>query len=125
MRLSVLALHKTLIDSERQSYEAAFGTIQSQNQFLHLLINDPWFVWLHPFSELVVTMDEALEAKEPVTAEQTRRLMDQTRALLKTSEEGEGFARGYFEALQREPDVVLAHAEVARLINGRGGKPTG
>jgi hypothetical protein len=123
LRQSVLALHKTLIDSERQSYEQAFGTIQSQNRFLQLLIQDPWFVWLHPLSELVVVMDELLDAKEPVTAEQVKRMMDQTRALLKASEEGEGFARGYFEALQRDPDVVLAHAEVARQLNPKAAKP--
>jgi hypothetical protein len=114
LRQSVLDLHKTLIDSEKVGYEEAFGTIDSQNRFLQLLINDPWFAWLHPLSELVVAMDEALDAEVPVTADNVKRFREQTRALLKASEEGQGFERSYFEALQREPDVVMAHAEVAK-----------
>lgn len=114
LRLALLDLHKTLIDSERLSYEQTFGHIESQNRFLALLINDPWFMWLHPLSELVVLIDEALEDEVPVNSEIAARLTLQARNLLKASEDGEGFSGSYFEALQREPDVVLAHAEVAR-----------
>ena len=114
LRLCLLALHKTLIDSERITYEQTFGPLGSPNEFLQLLLTDPWFAWLHPLSELVVLIDEALEAEVPVTAEEGDRLIGQARTLLKASEEGDGFSRSYFDALQREPDVVLAHAEVAR-----------
>ena len=119
LRQSVLHLHKTLIDSERTSYEQTFGKVESQNKFLQLLIKDPWFVWLHPLSELVVEMDEALEGKTPLTAGQVKQFADQTRTLLKASEQGEGFERSYYEALQREPDVVLAHAEVTKCLNAK------
>jgi hypothetical protein len=116
LRESVLALHKTLMDTERMAYEKTFGVIESQNKFLQLLISDPWFAWLHPLSELVVVMDEALDGKEPVTAERVKQFATQTRSLLKASEEGQGFERSYYEALQREPDVVLAHAEVTKRL---------
>jgi len=33
------------------------------------------------------------------------------------SEASEGFARHYFDALQRDPDVVFAHADAAKLFN--------
>jgi hypothetical protein len=119
LRQSILHLHKTLIDSERTVYEQTFGKVGSQNQFLQLLIKDPWFVWLHPLSELVVAMDEALEGEIPLTAEQAKQFGEQTRALLKASEQGEGFGRSYYEALQREPDVVLAHAAVTKCLNAK------
>jgi hypothetical protein len=119
LRQSMLHLHKTLIDSERTSYEQTFGKVESQNQFLQLLIKDPWFVWLHPLSELVVAMDEALEGEVPLTAEQAKRFAEQARGLLKASEQGEGFERSYYEALQREPDVVLAHAAVTKCLNAK------
>lgn|ERR1700722_20129341 len=119
LRQSILHLHKTLIDSERTVYEQTFGKVESQNQFLQLLIKDPWFVWLHPLSELVVTMDEALEGEAPVTAEQVKQFAEQARMLLKASEQGEGFDRSYYEALQREPDVVLAHAAVTKCLNAK------
>jgi len=68
VRLALLALHKSLVASERITYEKTIGAIQSPNQFLQLLISDPWFAWLQPLSQLIVSMDEALEAKGPLTA---------------------------------------------------------
>src|SRR4051812_27188143 len=117
LRESILALHKTLIDSERTAYEQTFGKLESQNKFLQLLISDPWFAWLHPLSELVVVMDETLDGEVPATLEHVKRLSEQTRTLLKASEEGHGFERSYYEALQREPDVVLAHAAVTKCFH--------
>jgi hypothetical protein len=119
LRNALLELHKSLVDSERVSYEQTVGTIQSPNQFLQLLTSDPWFAWLHPLSQLIVAMDEALDAKEPLTPAAVDALETQTRRLLVVSEEGQGSSRHYFEALQRDPDVVLAHAKVAKLLGRR------
>jgi len=115
LRDAVFQLHKTLIDSERISYEQTMGTIPSPGFFLQLLTNDPWFAWLHPLSQLVITMDETLDAKEPLTRPGLDALLNQTRSLLNPSETGEGFARHYYDALQRDPDVLFAHATAARL----------
>ena len=116
LRQKLLDLHKTLIEYDRSTYEQTFGKIKSQNQFLQLLIRDPWFAWLHPISELVVQMDEMLEAEEPLTSAVLKRIFAETRTLLKASEQGEGFGRSYFEALQEEPDVVMAHASVMKCL---------
>ncbi len=118
LREALLRLHKALVDSERIGYEQNLGTIPSANHFLRLLTDDPWFAWLHPVSELIVAMDEALDAsaKIPLTGELAEGLVKQTAALLVASENGEGFARHYFDALQRDPDVVMAHAEAAKLF---------
>src|SRR5580765_5050119 len=115
LREALLRLHKALVESERVSYEQTFGQIQSPNHFLQLLTNDPWFAWLHPCSQLIVAMDEALEEKEPLTVAGVDVLAKQTKLLLVASESGEGFSGHYFAALQRDPDVVLAHAEVSKL----------
>lgn len=119
LRNALLALHKALVDSERVSYEKAIGTIESPNDFLQLLTSDPWFAWLHPLSQLIVAMDESLEEKEPLTAEGVEALVRQTRHLLVVSEEGDGYSKHYFDALQRDPDVVLAHAEAAKRLGPR------
>ncbi len=116
LREALLDLHKTLVDSERAGYEAAVGPIQSPNHFLRLLSEDPWFAWLHPLSLLIVAMDEALDARIPLTAPQAEELVLRTRRMLVASEEGEGFPRNYFDALQRDPDVVFAHARAAGLF---------
>ena len=43
-------------------------------------------------------------------------LIDQVERLLTASEDGDTFSRRYFEALQRQPAVVLAHADVRRVL---------
>jgi hypothetical protein len=119
LRVALLELHKTLVDSERVSYEATVGTIPSPNHFLQLLTTDPWFAWLQPFSQLIVALDEALEEKEPLTPASAEAFVKQAGALLVASEEGEGFARHYFDALQRDPDMVLAQGEISKLLRPR------
>jgi hypothetical protein len=121
LRAALLQLHKALVDSERISYEQNIGTIPSPNHFLQLLTNDPWFAWLHPVSELIVTMDEALDAKakSPLTAELAMALVKRTGALLVASETGQGFPQHYFDALQRDPEVVMAHATAAKWFRVR------
>jgi hypothetical protein len=121
LREALFHLHKALVDSERISYEQNIGTIASPNHFLQLLTGDPWFAWLQPVSQLIVAMDEALDAraKTPLTDEMSAALVKQTGALLIASETGEGFPRHYFDALQRDPDVVMAHAEAAKWFRTR------
>lgn len=116
VREALLQLHKTLLESERVGYEAAVGPIPSPNHFLRLLSDDPWFAWLHPLSRHIVSIDEALDRRIPVSAADAEGLMAQTRRMLVASEEGHGFPRSYFEALQRDPDVVFAHSRVVLLL---------
>src|ERR1700759_3175064 len=115
-RHALLDLHKTLVDSERVTYEQTVGAIRSPSQFLQLLTTDPWFAWLQPLSQLIVSMDEALDAKEPLTAGAVDATVKEANILLSPSESGEGFAHHYFDALQRDPDVVIAHADVMKII---------
>ena len=119
LRHALLKLHKTLVDSERVGYEKTIAKIQSPNHFLQLLTDDPWFAWLRPLSQLIVAMDEALDADEPLTAAKADALTQQAKLLLVAAETSEGFSGHYHEALQRDPDVVLAHAEVVRLRKPR------
>src|SRR5690606_39910850 len=59
--------------------------------------------------------------EQPPAEGDVRSLIHQARSLLEPTERqpeqgGSPFGSRYFEALQREPAVVLAHAEVARLL---------
>lgn len=123
LRDALLALHKALVDAERVSYEQTIGAIQSPNHFLNLLTSDPWFAWLHPLSQLIVTMDELMDEKEPGTVADRESLLNQIRLLLVPSESGEGFSKHYFDAMQRDSDVLLAHAQVTKLLGSRKGPP--
>ena len=115
LREGLFSLHRALIASERVGYEEAFGAIGAPANFLRLLLNDPWFAWLRPLSGLMAAVDEAIDSKEPLTRRRTEELLRTARELLRPDEEGEGFGRHYFIAMQRDPDVLLAHAAVAKL----------
>jgi hypothetical protein len=117
LREAMLPLHKALLEFERVGYEATFGKIQSPYQFLKLVMEDPWFAWLAPMTQLITAMDEMLDAKkEPLTVAGVDAVAARVKSLLVAAEGGKGFPRHYDEALQQNPDVVLLHAAVAKLI---------
>lgn len=116
LRGRLLHLHKVLLDDTRVAYEMDRGRVGSSASLLQLVIGDPWFAWLHALSELVVRIDQTAEPDSPATDADAAALIDQVEQLLTASETGEGFSRRYFEALQRQPAVVLAHADVRRTI---------
>jgi hypothetical protein len=116
LRNGLLRLHKTLLDSERATYERDIARIHSPGQFLELVLHDPWFAWLHELSEFIVAIDEMLDADEPATTADGQRLLRQARELLVPAESGQGFAKRYFEALQRDPDVVMAHSDMRKTL---------
>jgi len=121
IRGPLLALHKALVDSERVEYEKTIGKILSPNHFLRLLTTDPWFAWLSPLSQLIVSIDEALDSREPLAKSAVSALLEESHRLLTPSETGSGFAKHYYEAMQRDPGVVLAHGEVARVRSPKHG----
>ncbi len=116
LRALLLRLHKTLLDSERVLYEQRYGRIRSKGEFFQLVITDEWFSWLRPISQFIVQIDETLSAKEPVTLQQVNELLEGARTLLHPSEEGTTGEKRYYQAIQREPDVALMHAEVSELL---------
>lgn len=117
LRHGLLSLHKALIVAEQLTYERIYGRVPSRGQLLQLVMHDPWFTWLHPFSDLLVRIDQLLDDDVfEITDDDVEYLVAETRAIVRPSEEGDGFERGYYEALQRAPDVVLAHAQVKKLL---------
>jgi hypothetical protein len=120
VRKALLRLHKTLLDAERVHYERVNGRIEGGGILLQLLIHDPWFGWLRPLSELVVQIDERLDADEPTRVGEAKALIDQVKSLLRPSEGGDVFQENYHAALQQTPDVVIAHHEVSVLLQGTG-----
>ena len=119
LRNALLRLHKVLLDDTRVTYEMDRGRVGTNVNLLQLVINDPWFAWLHSISELIVRLDESVAKDAPVTEADAAALLDQVEGLLTASETGDGFQRRYFEALQRQPAVVLAHADVRRTLRAR------
>jgi len=113
---ALIRLHKVLLESERAVYEKTVEPIRSPNHFFQLLTSDPWFACLRPIPQLIVAIDETLDDKETLTDASVHAIMQQSVFLLIPAENGGEFGERYVAALQRDPRVVLAHAQVAKHI---------
>ena len=118
LRDGMLRLHKSLLELQRADYVRDVAPITTTGQYLNLVLDDPAFHWLRELSAFIVIIDESLAQKTPlITEEDAERLLSRTRALLSPAEEGSGFARSYFEIMQREPAAVLAHRDMLQVMN--------
>ncbi len=117
IRESLIGLHGALIIAEQQTYERLSGPVKSMDVLIELLQKDPWFTWLHPIADLLVRIDHLLQDDTcDITDDNVAHLLGEIGSLLHPSIEGEGFERAYYEALDRAPDVVLAHFRVRKLL---------
>ena len=115
LRIKLLSLHKSLLDTERSAYEQVQGQV-SRGEVLQLALDHGQFAWLHRLSKLIVQIDYLLRADEPVTSETVSVLLSDIRTLLTPDELGDDFALKYNAAFQCNPDVILAHADVVMLL---------
>jgi len=115
VRHGLLELHKALLDAERERYERVHGKVTA-GKMLQLAFQDPQFAWLRSMSELIVRIDELLEAEEASDGD-AESLLATTRSLLTTSDQSTNFAREYEAALQRDPHVVVLHGRVVRALD--------
>ena len=114
VRLQLLHLHQTLLEKERKSFEKIHGRVNS-GELLQLVINHEQFAWLRMVSALVVQIDEMLDADEPASAADMVSLIAATRQLFTDPGDLE-FQQKYQAALQQEPEVVMAHAALMKLL---------
>jgi hypothetical protein len=110
----LLRLHKILLDRERRAYEQRHGAIPS-GALLRLLLDDAEFAWLRVLSALIAQIDAAVDDGEPIAHEGAQRAFDEAYRLLRSGGDGE-FQERYRLALQASPDVVMAHADVSRVL---------
>jgi hypothetical protein len=124
IRNSLLALHKILLELERQRYERTNGRINDMFQLLNLTINDPAFAWLRPLSSLIVQIDEELDDKDnPMTSAEAGAMRKEIRELLSANQTGNDFQRNYHWALQESPDAVIAHSGTVKLLVTKERRP--
>jgi hypothetical protein len=110
----LMKLHRALLDRERRRYEDRRGSIPS-GELLQVVITDPQFAWLRSLSVMVAEIDATVDAGDPMTEETVARMFQGAYRLLKAGGDSE-FQLKYLDALQDSPDVVMAHAEVSRVL---------
>jgi len=108
---SFLRLHKTLLEGEKTEYEKTNGRINSPNQYLQLVLDDPQFAWLRRMSSLIALIDEAVSIRRPATEDAAKALTDEAEKLLTFAGDDENFNDKFHVALQRNADasVTLNH----------------
>jgi hypothetical protein len=115
VRLGLLRLHKALIDSERSDYERSRGPV-TNSKLLQLLLDDPFFLWLRPFSGLIVEIDEALSSGEVVSEAAARDFAERARRLIEVDEGDEPTVNRYDLVSRRDPNVLVLHVELSSRI---------
>jgi hypothetical protein len=110
----LVALHRLLLDCERRAYERRHGVVPATTM-LQLLLNDPQFAWLRTLSSVMVKIDEAVDADDPVMERDVQAVRRELYRLLKSGD-ADTFQENYRTALQESPDVVMAHAAVSALL---------
>ena len=118
LRLPLLALHKAVLGTERRALERVHGEL-SGAQFLQVVSDPLRYGWLQPFSGLILAIDDTLDVEggggdeDIATPEE---LLDRARELLLPPKSDTPFGRRYLSLMQKEPELVLAHSTVAKLL---------
>ncbi len=114
----LLALHKLLLERERQVYEDRHGPADA-GTMLRLLLQDEQFAWLRPLSKLIAHMDELVDSDEPVSKEDAERTYGEAFRLIGSGDPGL-FQDKYRDALQDSPEIVMAHASIRAVLRVGG-----
>jgi len=116
LRRALLPLHKTLLEWERKTYEREHGRKMGGGELLQVIMTAPQFAWLHPISELIVRIDQALDEEAPDTPVDVDVILTQARRLVAPDQTEKPYAERYLTALQEVPDVVVAHGKVTAIL---------
>ncbi len=102
------ALHKLLIGTVRSEYERQYGPIGGPGALLRLLMEDPFFSWLRPMSQVMVEMDELAEAPAPLEPIRMAGLRERMEGMIATDR--------YLSLLQSSPEIVMAHTDLRKAL---------
>jgi hypothetical protein len=120
LRPPLLDLHRRLLEAERVDLERYGGRLTGA-EFLQIASQSFRLAWLRPLSELIVAIDEALDADDGESAAAApESLVAQVRALVAPPDAGTPFGRRYLAMLQVSPGVVMAHSALVQAL----GSPT-
>ena len=124
LRRALLPLHKTLLEWERKIYEREHGRKMGAGELLQIIMTAPQFAWLHPISEVIVRIDQALDEEAPDTTVDVDAIIIQARRLVAPDQTEKPYAQRYLTALQEVPDVVVAHGKVTAILKENPARET-
>jgi hypothetical protein len=119
LRPRLLEVHRELLAAERADMERFQGRLTGA-EFLQIATDSLRLAWLGPLSELIVEIDETLEAEdgdpEDTPAMDAQTLIDRARGLVAPPDGETPFGRRYLVILQLHPGVVMAHSALVQEL---------
>ena len=109
----LLPLHRALIDSARDDYNANVAPVSGPTHMIELLQQDPFFAWLKPLTSLIVDVDSM--SRTDFDRAGVDAVLARIDALFGTTPDA-AFAERYIPVLQRDVDVAIAHAALRQLL---------
>ncbi len=107
-------VHQRLLIAVQRNFEKLHGRVGGPGALLQLVVKDPLFAWLAPLTRQIAALDEL--GRDDVDAPVLAAARADVLALL---DEDSDFRSSYLVYLQSEPDVVVAHATLRRLVARR------
>src|SRR4051794_39205794 len=110
-------LHKELLALARQEVETAEGQRLTAFEMFRRAVNDAVFAWLRPVSELIVDIDELVEAEPPPNAREAAAVREEIEQVVFGPEGSPGdFAQRFHAQLERFPQLVVLEADLRRRL---------
>ena len=116
----LLRVHKSLLQFQKEKYEAQNDKQLSPYDVLHLSMSHEDFDWLKKITSLVVRMDESLDDENTVVADLHRSVVAEVHSLFDQSEMYADFKSKLMVAQSRDPLLVTQVLELKKFI----GTPT-
>jgi hypothetical protein len=117
---ALAGLHRALIERARVDYEREHGRVSGPSHFLRLLMEDPFFSWLRPLSELMANIDQLRDFEAPARDEVSaavRSLVEQLIASPSSDPVSADFTRHYWPCMLETPEVTMAHAGLKQALS--------
>jgi hypothetical protein len=106
-----------VLGAERRTLEKIHGEL-SGAQFLQIVSDPLRYGWFQSFTALILAIDDTLDVKDDDENEiaTPEELFDRARELLLPPKADTPFGRRYLSLMQTEPELVVTHAGVAKLL---------
>lgn len=118
LRGALLELHKAMLDAQRIRYEKRHGRIETSGEFLGHVLHHPDFEWIRALSALMAQLDEWADDDRPADDMELVAIAGAVRGLLQPHGENADFGCRYWDFVEHEPEVTMAHVKVWRLVEG-------
>jgi hypothetical protein len=109
-------LHRSLLEIARAEYERSVEPIAGAVAFFQLVVEDPFFAWLRPMSQVMVDVDELLDDDRTPSPEEAHAAANRIQRLISPPSGSDGNFWTQYLPLLQDPRVVVAHARLKQAL---------